>query len=594
MNGAVGNSLAESEKMAAVSRLMGMGLAENAEKAAYLSKMAVMLGGETRTAGEAIDEFSLLLANQSVLRLDTFGISGARVRSRMEELQASVKGMSREAAFMAAVMETGAAKMGALEAAGVKSTTAANDLATAWKNLREEIGKKLAVPVSDLERWLAGVMQGATSAIAPSEAAQMQALEARTQQLKARQAQLIESSARGFDPYRMKELRDIEGQIKQTAAAMVALKAVTAQWGDVGVTAALRTGTAIKTTGEVVDEVKAKLHAYYLESAGARDKIVSGPGYVTSTAGMVEMGVFAQNSLIDAWLESNKVATKTINEQGQLYEQRMREASSKISGYVANAISASKGLFDVGGGDPFAPGKNGPFENVFRALDIAKNGAASPWAAKMNMDQETAKKLTGQFQQGLLTPEVVSKLINVDALKQQAQLQTQAEALTQAFSDSVAKAAGVDSKVIKSMFTTNPKQLESAVNGVATDVAKQLAGQNKILEGSGRDLILSISKGAESAKGAAVRSVSDITKAMIQAMQAALAGNGSAGAAATVTSGKSGGSTAAGAHSGASTKTAYIAGDSIQIVADSQSTAALAAAMIADKKRQKLDSFMGA
>lgn len=594
MDAAVGGSLAQSEKMAAVSKLMGMGLAETSEKAAYLSKMAVLLGGETRSAGDAISEFSAMLANQSIERLDTFGISSGKVRERIAALKAETKGMTTEAAFMTAVMETGAQKMALLEAAGVRSTTAAGDLTTAWKNLREEVAKGLAQPTANIETAIAKGLNDVRS--------QMQTGSGDPNtQLTGYLAQLTIVKQR-LDAINSSPLKFMQGPMAEKAkqeivvleARIAALKRVTAEWGDAGVAAATRTGTAIKATEVVVDEAAAKMHKYFLEVAQSSRGPVSGPGYVPSSADQASASVFAQNALIDAWLESDKVARKTIDEQGKAYESRMREASSKISGYVQNAISASKGLFDVGGNkDPFAPGANGPFENVFRTLDIAKNGAASPWASKMNMDQETAKRLSGQFQQGMLTPEVISKLINVDALKQQAQMQSQAEALTQAFSDSVAKAAGVDSKVVKSMLTSDPKQMATAVNGLATDVAKQLGTQGKTLETAGGNLILSMAKGAEGAKGQAVRSVTDITKAMIEAMQATLAGKAASAAASAVVASKT--ATPSGAPSGGTaSRSAYIAGDTIQIVADSQATAALAAAMIADKKRSRLDSFMGA
>jgi len=179
MRKAIGGAATESEMFVAANKFMSMGLATNADELAKLAEMAVMLGGDTRTASAAMEEFSLLLANQSILRLDTFGISGARVRERIDELQAATKGLSREQAFMQAVMEVGTQKVNALKAAGVSATTAAQDLTNAWKLLREEIAKELASPTATLERglaesakWTTNLLKGTdVSALANAESA---------------------------------------------------------------------------------------------------------------------------------------------------------------------------------------------------------------------------------------------------------------------------------------------------------------------------------------------------------------------------------------------------------------------------------------
>jgi len=79
--------VADDELMAAANKFVAMGLAENTEEAAKLSEMATQLGmamGNDATA--SMENFALMLANQSILRLDSFGISSAKVRERIEEL----------------------------------------------------------------------------------------------------------------------------------------------------------------------------------------------------------------------------------------------------------------------------------------------------------------------------------------------------------------------------------------------------------------------------------------------------------------------------------------------------------------------------
>jgi len=79
--------VADDDLMAAANKFVAMGLAENTEEAAKLSEMATQLGmamGEDATA--SMENFALMLANQSILRLDSFGISSGKVRERIEEL----------------------------------------------------------------------------------------------------------------------------------------------------------------------------------------------------------------------------------------------------------------------------------------------------------------------------------------------------------------------------------------------------------------------------------------------------------------------------------------------------------------------------
>ncbi|MDR0608015.1 MAG: hypothetical protein LBG52_06870 [Candidatus Peribacteria bacterium] len=73
------------------------------------------------SATQSMADFAALLANQSLPRLDTFGISSGKVRERIEELMNATAGMTREEAFMTAVMEEGTKSM---ERLGVQSDTA--------------------------------------------------------------------------------------------------------------------------------------------------------------------------------------------------------------------------------------------------------------------------------------------------------------------------------------------------------------------------------------------------------------------------------------------------------------------------------------
>src|SRR5690606_23785448 len=108
MKRATEGALSTLDAQTQASRLLSMGLASNAQELEKVTCIATVRGTTMgRDVNQSIEEFSLLMANQSLLRLDSFGISSARVRQRMDELQASVKGMTREQAFNQAVIEIG-------------------------------------------------------------------------------------------------------------------------------------------------------------------------------------------------------------------------------------------------------------------------------------------------------------------------------------------------------------------------------------------------------------------------------------------------------------------------------------------------------
>lgn len=110
---AVRDTVGDMALMEGANRFISMGLASTGDQAAELATIATQLGLAFRgDAVEGMEEFALLLANQSIPRLDTFGISASRVRGRIEELMNTVPGMTRETAFMQATMEQARITMG--------------------------------------------------------------------------------------------------------------------------------------------------------------------------------------------------------------------------------------------------------------------------------------------------------------------------------------------------------------------------------------------------------------------------------------------------------------------------------------------------
>ncbi len=171
LQGATRGMVSDADLMQAANKLMSMGLAGSTEEAARLAEMATQLGSAMGTdATTSMEEFALMLANQSIPRLDTFGISSGQVRTRIEELMAADSSMTREQAFMTATMEQGAV---AMQRIGEQSGTTQASMATMsaqMENLKTSIGTAL-LPIltslaSSLTPVIASLQPGMTDAAA--------------------------------------------------------------------------------------------------------------------------------------------------------------------------------------------------------------------------------------------------------------------------------------------------------------------------------------------------------------------------------------------------------------------------------------------
>ncbi len=142
--------LNDADLMQASNKLVAMGLADTTEESAKLVEMSTQLGSAMgMTATDSAEAFALMLANQSIPRLDNFGISSGKVRDRILELMEAEEGMTRETAFMTAVMEEGGKTM---EKVGEQGEGAAANMARLEANidnLKVEIGNRL-LPVLEV------------------------------------------------------------------------------------------------------------------------------------------------------------------------------------------------------------------------------------------------------------------------------------------------------------------------------------------------------------------------------------------------------------------------------------------------------------
>lgn len=160
MREATRGMVADFDLIAASNKFVSMNLATTSEEAATLAEMATQLGmAMGKDANTAMEEFALLLANQSIPRLDTFGISAGRVRERIEELTSADASLSREQAFLTAVMEIGEQSMGRV---GEQSQGTAGSLArlnSAAKNAGDTVKLNLAPAFNTLLQPIAALAQ---------------------------------------------------------------------------------------------------------------------------------------------------------------------------------------------------------------------------------------------------------------------------------------------------------------------------------------------------------------------------------------------------------------------------------------------------
>lgn len=156
---ATGGALSEMDAMTASTKLMQMGLASSADEVATLTNMAIKLGDQTMSAGERVNDFALLLANQSVMRLDNFGISSGKVRQRIQELQEATPGLTREMAFMQATVEIGTQSLDKLATGVGSATMAAQQSKAAWADLKVEIGRSFSGGVMEAQGATGGLIR---------------------------------------------------------------------------------------------------------------------------------------------------------------------------------------------------------------------------------------------------------------------------------------------------------------------------------------------------------------------------------------------------------------------------------------------------
>ena len=148
---ATGGIVSDMQLQEAASKMLQMGLADTSDSLDKLAGMAVKLGSAMgMDVNKAFSDFSLMLANQSIMRLDQFGISGAAVRQRMNELKETMPELSKEMRFMQAVMEEGQTALEKLGASADAASTPLARLQTTLQNFGQDFSQNVSAGVQGL------------------------------------------------------------------------------------------------------------------------------------------------------------------------------------------------------------------------------------------------------------------------------------------------------------------------------------------------------------------------------------------------------------------------------------------------------------
>ncbi len=160
-----GRTISEFTATQNATKLFSLGLANNSSEAAKLTDIAIRLGATMgKDVTQSFEEFSLLLANQSILRLDTFGISANSVRVRMAELAEEFPDLDKQARFLNSTLEIAGEKLGSLEAVGFKASSGFDVLRASTENFKLSFGESFSKSFDSAAKSMAGFVDSITAA----------------------------------------------------------------------------------------------------------------------------------------------------------------------------------------------------------------------------------------------------------------------------------------------------------------------------------------------------------------------------------------------------------------------------------------------
>lgn len=147
-------AVSDFDLMANANQLVTLQLADSQEGLEKHFEIVAKLKKPNDDFNSALENWSLTLANQSLPRLDSFGISSGIVRTRINELRDANKDLTREQAFNIAVMEQADETMKRLGKTGEATSSSFDKLETKVINLTNDFKEWLG---DGLEPWAAFV-----------------------------------------------------------------------------------------------------------------------------------------------------------------------------------------------------------------------------------------------------------------------------------------------------------------------------------------------------------------------------------------------------------------------------------------------------
>lgn len=159
--------------MAGATKLLNLGITDSNDQTAKLVSQILRLKDPTVDATTAINDFGLMMANASYLRLDTFNLSSARVRDRVNELAEEFPNLDRQARFTMATMEEMDRKINSLgDAANTANTRMAR-----WQTTLANLGQELSQNFNTGVEASLGIIEYALGILPEQQAAQQRAIE---------------------------------------------------------------------------------------------------------------------------------------------------------------------------------------------------------------------------------------------------------------------------------------------------------------------------------------------------------------------------------------------------------------------------------
>lgn len=139
-------------------RLAQMGIATTGEEMGKVGAIVGKLGDQTLTLQQRMQTFTMMMANQSKLRLDTFGLSVERVTKRQKELEA--QGYSTQDAFKVAVYEDAEVALDKLGDTSDSAAVGLDRLSAALTNLKVQMAEVAAEQAKGTVAWATRIVEG--------------------------------------------------------------------------------------------------------------------------------------------------------------------------------------------------------------------------------------------------------------------------------------------------------------------------------------------------------------------------------------------------------------------------------------------------